>query len=153
MRDRLKEIKTKPFVQTSVDDYFWLIAEAERRHGEEVELDMITAQLHAIHGWKPDLSRVVMIDLLGRQRQGQAVELNEVHDTLAEALGYQKAPTLEEDPDCPCPGDYVTGEHTAATLAAEAATALKDRDRQIAELRAKIANLRTILTAAGKTET
>jgi hypothetical protein len=61
-------------------------------------------------------------------------ELNEVHDILAEGLGYQKAPTLEEDPQCPCPGSYITGDHTAATLAAEAARKLARRQNHIQAL-------------------
>lgn len=53
--------------------------------------------------------------------QSQATELAEIHDILAEALGYEKAPTTEEDPNCPCPGQYITGEHTAVTMAMQAA--------------------------------
>lgn len=50
-------------------------------------------------------------------------ELAEIHDILAEALGYHK--DAEDDPNSPCPGDYVTGEHTSETLAAEAANKIK----------------------------
>jgi hypothetical protein len=91
---------------------------------------------------------------LSNQRRAELTELAEIHDILAETLGYQKAPTLEEDPNCPCPGDYVTGDHTAATLAAEAARkltrqqdyvralgrALERANNNVAELTQKLAS-------------
>jgi hypothetical protein len=55
--------------------------------------------------------------------KGQTKELSEIHDILAEALGYHK--DAEDDLNSPCPGDYVTGAHTAVTLAMEAASTLE----------------------------
>lgn len=80
----------------------------------------LAKEMHALHS--DDLC--TLLGAIIHQRRGALTELAEIHDVLAEALGYQKAPTLEEDPNCPCPGDYVTGDHTAATLAAEAARKL-----------------------------
>lgn len=57
--------------------------------------------------------------------RGRATELAEIHDILAEALGYEKAPSAEEDPNCPCPDQYITGDHTSVTLAMEAARKIK----------------------------
>lgn len=71
---------------------------------------------------------------IARQRRTAMTELTEVHDILAEALGYHKAPTLEEDPNCPCPGAYVTGNHTAASLAVEAARKLARRQDYVRAL-------------------
>lgn len=73
----------------------------------------------------------VLLTAIIRQRRGAMTELSEIHDVLAEALGYQKAPTLEEDPNCPCPGGYITGDHTAGTLAMEAAKKLVNTEKRL----------------------
>ena len=60
-----------------------------------------------------------LVDYLIYQLRGLRSEEVEIHDLAAEALGYERAPSLEEDPNCPCPGDFVTGDHTAQTLVTE----------------------------------
>lgn len=49
-------------------------------------------------------------------------EQNAIEDLLAEALGYQRS---DGGPDDPNGGGFVIGDHTAYTLAVEAASALK----------------------------
>lgn len=71
--------------------------------------------------YKPDL--LGFIDVFARHLTGNRKELAEIHNILAEALGYHK--DAEDDLNSPCPGQYVTGEHTSETLAAEAATKIK----------------------------
>lgn len=68
-----------------------------------------------------------------RRIKGQGKELAEIHDLLAEALGYHK--DAEDDPNSPCPGDYVTGDHTSVTLAMEAAKILINRQMELEGLR------------------
>ena len=68
------------------------------------------------------VSEIGIEDLLEHmlyQRRGLLSEEAAIHDLAAEALGYQRAPSLEEDPNCPCPGQFITGEHTAQTLVME----------------------------------
>jgi hypothetical protein len=60
-----------------------------------------------------------LVDHVIYQRRGALTELNEIHDLAAEALGYERAPSLEEDPNCPCPNSFITGDHTAQTLVME----------------------------------
>jgi hypothetical protein len=103
--DRIEEIKNGSF---TAGDVIWLVSEVERLRAERNSDDLYT-----------------LLDAIIHQRRGAMTELNEIHDILAEALGYQKAPTLEEDPNCPCPGAYVTGDHIAVTLAVEAAKKLR----------------------------
>lgn len=135
--DRLQEIKSENF---TASDTLWLIVEVERLRAERASAMNEATRLHNrlthIHSAlsKEMPSAALLPDDLGtlltavlHQRRGAMTELGEVHDILAEGLGYQKAPTLEEDPDCPCPGDYVTGDHTAASLALEAAKHLRGR--------------------------
>ena len=68
-----------------------------------------------------------LIDSVVHQRRGALTELAEIHDLAAEALGYQRAPTVEEDPNCPCPGDFMTGEHTAQKLVMELVRKYKEK--------------------------
>ena len=79
------------------------------------------AMLHSHLGYseshRPHLGQ--LIELVIHQHRGCGSELAEIHDLAAEALGYQRAPSLEEDPNCPCPGQFITGEHTAQTLVME----------------------------------
>lgn len=138
MSDRLAEIKDGSF---TAGDVMWLVSEVERLHAERDsainEASRLHSRLTSIHRSLSDAmfsSGILRLTDLGtllttviHQRRGAMTELNEIHDILAEALGYQKAPTLEEDPNCPCPGAYVTGEHTAASLAVEAAKKLARR--------------------------
>lgn len=141
MEDRLKEIKAMyDRFGTGLDDIdsLWLIKEVERLRAERTSAVNEATRLHNrithIHSalakemsWAalgPDDLGTLLTAVIN-QRRGALTELAEIHDILAAALGYQKAPTLEEDPNCPCPGDYVTGDHTAASLAIEAARELK----------------------------
>lgn len=52
-------------------------------------------------------------------------ELAQVEDVLAEGLGYERS---DGGPDDPNGGGYLTGDHTALTLAMEARTRLLDDD-------------------------
>lgn len=61
------------------------------------------------------------VDDLRYKLRGALNELVLVEDTLAGALGY---PRSDSGPDDPNGGGYVTGEHTAVSLAAEAGKAL-----------------------------
>ena len=57
-----------------------------------------------------------LTEMVAYRYRGLLSEQTAIHDLAAEVLGYQRAPSLEEDPNCPCPGDFMTGEHTAQTL-------------------------------------
>jgi hypothetical protein len=149
MSDRLENIKSTHERGTLVCqiDISWLISEVERLRAERNSAINEASRLHSrltsiYDSLSKEMHRAALnSDDLGtlltaviHQRRGAMTELHEIHDILAEALGYQKAPTLEEDPNCPCPGAYVTGDHTAASLAAEAARGFKDRGESIASL-------------------
>lgn len=67
--------------------------------------------------WIGRLSR----DGLRRRLYGALRELALVEDTLAGALGY---PRSDGGPDDPNGGGYITGEHTAVSLAAQAGNTL-----------------------------
>lgn len=109
--DRLENIKARYPRLHPQTDTGWLVAEVERLR-----------------------LRGTLLGAIIYQRRGALTELAEIHDILAEALGYHKAPTLEEDPNCSCPGDYITGDHTAATLAVEAARKLARRQDYVRAL-------------------
>lgn len=61
-------------------------------------------------------------DVLRTRDRAHLIELHDIERALAEALGYPKDAVA--DPNSPCPGEYVTGDHTACTLAIEAAREL-----------------------------
>jgi hypothetical protein len=117
--DRLAEIKNGSYTTTDVR---WLIAQVEKLR---YQLNYVETRLRADLIFSPTTDIQSLVDSVIHQRRGAMTELNDVHDILAEALGYQKAPGLEEDPQCPCPGQYVTGDHTAASLALTAAKQLQ----------------------------
>jgi hypothetical protein len=121
--DRLAEIISNyDRFAVGLDDTLWLIREVQRLRAEQIRA---VGKLKGTEGWPRTDDLCALIDHITYQRRGAITELAEIHDTLANALGYQKAPTLEEDPNCPCPGAYATGDHTAASLAAEAAKKLR----------------------------
>jgi hypothetical protein len=150
MYNRLPDIKDACHARVygpAVGDVNWLLAEVER----------LRSQLESIrHSLVASLHRVVFtsdstFDLLAsvlHQRHGAMTELNDIHDILAEALGYRQ--DALDDPDSPCPGAWVTGDRTAASLALEAAKVLKDESQkrldnavnQIVELQHELTEVR-----------
>lgn len=123
--------RLKGCIALSLTEERLLVEEVERlRAGRNVALKTLISD----EGWPQTSDLGTAARYMAHQRRGALIELAEIHDVLAEALGYQKAPTLEEDPNCPCPGDYVTGDHTAATLAAEAAKKLARRQDYVRAL-------------------
>jgi hypothetical protein len=120
--DRIENMKTVWAMGYVPDaDVDWLIAEVERLRREIKALARVVGDRTSQGAERTPLGIVAHAV---RSIQGQAAELAEIHDLLAEALGYHK--DAEDDPDSPCPGDYVTGEHTSVTLAMEAANKLKN---------------------------
>lgn len=110
----------------------WLIGEVDRLRANQVVLDgelrVLQALLEKINNrlgaqvWVPSHSAQdtdYIVSKTIHHLNGNRRELAEIHDLAAEALGYQRAPSLEEDPNCPCPGQFITGEHTAQTLVME----------------------------------
>lgn len=76
---------------------------------------------------RPQLGQ--LIELVLHQHRGCGTELAEIHDLAAEALGYQRAPSAEEDPNCPCPGQFITGDNTSQTLVMELVRKYQDLKR------------------------
>jgi hypothetical protein len=127
--DRFEDIKTV-FTQADADGRIaqdspcrWLIGEVarlredvDRRKAKQVRM---YAAMTKARGFSSDIGNERLLTLLLYQREGALTELNEIHDITAEALDYQRAPSREEDPNCPCPGDSMTGEHTAQSLVME----------------------------------
>lgn len=133
MADRLEEIKeTYRLHGNPIPGMRWLIDEVERLRDQ---LIAITNEIRDVV-WMPagidDIDH--MLATLIRHLAGNRQENAEIHDLLAEALGYQKAPSLEEDPNCPCPGQYVTGDHTAVTLAMEAANRIRSYEQDYVDI-------------------
>jgi hypothetical protein len=124
MEDRLEEIleNTQNHFQQVKQDIVWMGTQVGNLRGQ---IKKVKQKLAPIVGSSPDMPVDVLVDIIIHQHKGMATELNEIYVILVEGLGYQQAPTLEEDPDCPCPEEYVIGDHTAATLASEAANRLK----------------------------
>lgn len=113
----LENVNTKVYDRKARQDITWLstaIGELRR------EIKTLARAMGMIVDQTPQ----IIVARAVRSIQGQAAELAEIHDLLAEALGYHK--DAEDDPNSPCPGDYVTGDHTAVTLASEAAKKLKN---------------------------
>jgi DNA-binding phage protein len=134
MHDRLSDIKASCHARVygpAASDVSWLIAEVERLQDQ---IESIRAYLSEALVGHHSSNILTLLDSVLHQRRGAMTELAEIHDILAEALGYEKAPTLGEDPQCPCPGAWVTGDHTAASLALKAAKALKDHGETIVAL-------------------
>lgn len=123
--------RLKGCIALSLTEERLLVEEVERlRAGRNVALKTLISD----EGWPQTSDLGTAARYMAHQRRGALTELAEIHDVLAEALGYQKAPTLEEDPNCPCPGAYVTGNHTAASLAVEAARKLARRQDYVRAL-------------------
>jgi hypothetical protein len=124
--DRFEDIKTV-FTQADADGRIaqdspcrWLIGEVKR-----LRKDVDKRRARQIRMWdrmtkaRGFISKMTVEELLEEvihQRQGALTELDEIHDLAAEALGYQRAPSREEDPNYLCPGQFITGDHTAQTL-------------------------------------
>lgn len=137
-RDKLgtiiENVSEKVYDKQARTDIVWLTQEIGRLRAL---VKWVNHQLSS-HIWIPDIDRENTREAVKKAThhlKGRATELAEIHDTLAEALGYEKAPSAEEDPHCPCPGDYITGEHTPVTLAAEAAQKIKKLTKEIEECR------------------
>jgi hypothetical protein len=125
MNDRLTNIKDGSF---TAGDVFWLVSEVERLHTQTSAIRSRLAKAMPGQTFDAD-SLFVLLDAVLYQRRGAMIELGEIHDVLAEALGYtQDAP---DDDASPCPGAWVTGDHTAASLALEAARKLKGQEATI----------------------
>jgi hypothetical protein len=69
--------------------------------------------------------------------RGLLSEQAAIHDLAAEALGYEQAPSLEDDPKCPCPEAFNTGDHTAQTLVMELVNTYKELLSKLLELEAQ----------------
>jgi hypothetical protein len=125
MNDRLTNIKDGSF---TAGDVFWLVSEVERLHTQTSAIRSRLAKAIPGSAFEAD-SVLTLLDAVLYQRRGAMIELGEIHDVLAEALGYsQDAP---DDPESPCPGAWVTGDHTAASLALEAARKLKGQEATV----------------------
>jgi hypothetical protein len=133
MNDRLAEIEARKEWRhngtMNAPDALWLMEEVMRlRH----QIDNIRTQLSgALVSIRSD-DILVLIGSVLHQRRGAITELNDIHDILAEALGYSQ--DALDDPESPCPGAWVTGDHTAASLALEAAKKLKSQEDTIEAL-------------------
>lgn len=129
----LANVSGKLYDKKAREDMVWLTTEISRLR----QLIKWVNQRLTKNMWVAETDRDntrAIVDGVVHHSTSRAKELAKIHDILAEALGYEKAPTLEEDPACPCPGDYITGEHTAETLAVEAAQILKSRQDHINSL-------------------
>lgn len=147
MTDRLAEIEArKEWLRggmMNAGDALWLLTEAHRLRAE---ISAIRSRLaKAMPGQTFDAdSLFILLDAVLYQRRGAMIELSEIHDVLAEALGYSQ--DALDDPDSPCPGAWVTGDHTAASLALEAAKTLRDRGETIETLSRAGDRVRTYCT-------
>lgn len=128
-RDKLgtiiENVSEKVYDKQARTDIIWLTQEIGKLRAL---IKWVNRQLNS-HIWIPDIDREntrEAVKKAAHHLKGRATELAEVHDILAEALGYEKAPSAEEDPNCPCPDQYITGDHTSVTLAMEAARRIKE---------------------------
>ncbi len=129
----LANVSGKLYDKKACEDMVWLTTEISRLR----QLIKWVNQRLTKNMWVAETDRDntrAIVDGVVHHFTRRAKELAKIHDILAEALGYEKAPTLEEDPDCPCPGNYITGDHTAETLAVEAAQMLESRQDHINSL-------------------
>lgn len=125
MYDRLENIKAKHPRLHAESDTGWLIAEIERLHTQTLAIRSRLAKAMPGRTFDAD-SLFVLLDAVLYQRRWAMIELGEIHDILAEGLGYTQ--DALDDPESPCPGAWVTGDHTAASLALEAARKLKGQE-------------------------
>jgi hypothetical protein len=135
MNDRLAEIEArKEWLRAGMmnaADALWLIEEATRLRAETSAIRSRLVKAMPGSAFESD-SVLTLLDAVLYQRRGAMIELSEIHDVLAEALGYtQDAP---DDPESPCPGGWVTGDHTAASLTLEAARKLKGQESVITDV-------------------
>jgi len=113
----VENVSGKVYDRQAREDITWLV---QQLGATRSLIKSVNRQLGGlIYTSMPENTREI-INTVAHHLRGNRTELAEVHDLLAEVLGYQKAPTLEEDPNCPCPGQYITGDHIAVTLAMEA---------------------------------
>jgi hypothetical protein len=136
MTDRLTNIKDGSF---TAGDVSWLVSEVERLRAE---ISAIRSRLaKAMPGQTFDAdSLFILLDAVLYQRRGAMIELSEIHDVLAEALGYTQ--DALDDPESPCPGGWVTGDHTAASLTLEAARKLKGQEATVHTLGRSVERVR-----------
>jgi DNA repair exonuclease SbcCD ATPase subunit len=135
MNDRLAEIEARKEWRhngtMNAPDALWLMEEVLRlrRQADSIRHRLAEAMHRVV--FNSDNTFDLLASVL-HQRHGAMTELNDIHDILAEALGYSQ--DALDDPESPCPGAWVTGDHTAASLALEAAKTLKDRGETIETL-------------------
>lgn len=117
-----------------------LVEEVERLHTQISAIRSRLAKAMPGSTFESD-SVLTLLDAVLYQRRGAMIELSEIHDVLAEALGYtQDAP---DDPESPCPGAWVTGDHTAASLTLEAARKLKGQEATVHALGRSVDRVRS----------
>lgn len=148
--ERLNEIKR---LLEAADDRIgpdsslrWLIGEVDRltaRHDNMVgELRVLQTLLEKIvtrlgEGFIINPISIDPLELVNTavyRHRGIGTELAKIHDLAAEALGYTRAPTAVEDPNCPCPEQFITGDHTSQTLVMELIKKYKDQQLTINNL-------------------
>ena len=125
----LENVSEKVYDKQARTDIVWLTQEIGKLRGL---VKWINRRFN-VDLWVPDAdsgNTRLIVDRAAHHLRGRASELAKIHDILAEALGYEKAPTAEEDPNCPCPGDYITGDHTSETLAMQAARKIKELQQE-----------------------
>jgi hypothetical protein len=123
MKDRLADIKSGSFTARDVS---WLVYEVERLQGQ---IESVRTYLSEAVVGHHSSGIFALLNSVLHQRRGAMTELNDIHDILAEALEYPQ--DALDDPESPCPGAWVTGDHTAASLALEAAKKLKSQEAVI----------------------
>lgn len=136
----LENVSEKVYDKQARTDIVWLTQEIGKLRGL---VKWINRRFN-VDPWVPDAdsgNTRLIVDRAAHHLRGRASELAKIHDILAEALGYEKAPTAEEDPNCPCPGDYITGDHTSETLAMQAARNIQQLQQENDVLRDQVAQL------------
>lgn len=116
----IENVSAKVYDKQAREDIVWLTQEIARLRKLVKNVNQRLRQMVWVSPEHQDNTHELVTGAV-RHIKGNRTELMNTHDILAQALGYEKAPTAEEDPNCPCPGDYVTGEHTTETLAMQMA--------------------------------
>lgn len=139
----MENVSKKVYDKQARTDIVWLTQEISKLRGlvkwVNNQLDASTTGTWVPSAHRDNTREIVKIST--HHLRGRASELAKIHDILAEALGYEKAPTAEEDPNCPCPGAYITGDHTSETLAMEAARNIQQLQQENDVLRDQVAQL------------
>lgn len=133
----IENVSNKVYNKQAREDISWLTQEIGRLRALIKRVNFRLGQ--AVWASPPETDDTNhLVDTAVRHLRGKSVELSEIHDILAAALHYERAPSAKEDPDCPCPGDYITGDHIAVTLAAEAAQQINTDQETIIKLGASV---------------